>query len=320
MKTYTIVTPYDSLAKNKIKELLKRCHVNVEDMTSYDMQEATVQDAIFDVSSAPFLAERKAVLIKDPYFLTGARMTGPEHDIDALGSYLENPSMENILIIYAPYEKLDERKKIVKALKKKSDFVKLAAPNEFNLIDFARSELARYHISFHDYTVQSLVKLTKQNMDNLYKELIKIRDYFGDDSERELTLELMRDLLPQTTEDNVFLLTEALANKDMKMAHDVYSDLMKQKEEPIKLIVMIANQFRLFKQIQLLQAQGMYEKGIASELGVHPYRVKIAIGQARRFKADELDKITRELAEADLQIKTGHIDGQMALELFILGM
>jgi DNA polymerase-3 subunit delta len=320
MKIYTIVSPYEHLAKNKINELLKMCHINAEDVTDYDMQESTVQDAIFDVSSVAFLSERKAVQIKNPYFLTGSRESGPEHDIDALGSYLEQPNPENVLIVYAPYEKLDERKKIVKTLKKKSDFVKLATPNEFNLIDFARRELARYQISFHDHTVRSLVELTKQNMDNLYKELIKIRDYFGDASERELTLELMRDLVPQTIEDNVFLLTEALANKHVKMAYSVYLDLIKQKEEPIKLLVIIANQFRLFKQVQLLQAQGMYEKEIASELGVHPYRVKIAVGQARRFGADELDEIIGQLAEADLQIKTGQIDGQLALELFILGM
>ena len=320
MKTYTIVSPYDSLAKNKINELLKMCHINPEDVTSYDMQESTVQDALFDLSSAAFLAERKAVLIKAPYFLTGSRQSGPEHDVDAFGAYLEKPNSENILIIYAPYEKLDERKKIVKTLKKKSDFIKLAIPNGLNLIDFARRELARHHISFHDHIVQTLIELTKQNMDCLSKELIKIRDYFGDAMERELTLELMLDLVPQTIEDNVFLLTEALAKKEVKVAHRVYSDLMKQKEEPIKLLVMIANQFRLFKQVQLLQDQGMYEKAIASELGVHPYRVKIAIGQVRRFKASELDGIIAQLAEADLQIKTGQMDGQLALELFILGM
>lgn len=320
MKIYTIVSPYDSLAKNKINELLKMCHIKAEDVTSYDMQEATVQDAIFDVSSATFLAEQKAVLIKNPYFLTGSREAGPEHDINALGSYLENPHPENVLLIYAPYEKLDDRKKIVKSLKKKSDFVKLTVPNAFNLIDFAQRELTRYQVSYHETTVKSLVELTKQNMDNLHKELIKIRDYFGDASDRELTPELMRDLIPLAIEDNIFLLTEALANKNVKMAYRVYSDLMKHKEEPIKLIVMIANQFRLFKQIQLLQAAGMYEKDIASELGVHPYRVKMAIGQASRFRGDELDGIITQLAEADLQIKAGEIEGQMALELFILAM
>jgi len=320
MKIYTIVSPHDSLAKNKIKEILKTCHLAPEDVTTYDMQEATIQDALFDASSAGFLAERKAVLVKDPYFLTAALTKGPEHDIDKLTAYLNNPSPENILIFHAPYEKLDERKKIVKLLKKKSDFIKISAPNEFNLIDYAKRELARYNIIADGNIARTLVQLTQNNVDKLISELIKIRDYFGDSSDRELTLELMHDLVPQTLEDNVFLLSEALATKNVQTAYRIFSDLMIQKEEPIKLIVMIANQFRLFKQIQILQTRNMYEKDIASVLGVHPYRVKIAIGQARRFKPNELDEILKQLANADLQIKTGQIDGRMALELFILGL
>jgi len=320
MKIYTIVSPHDSLVKNKIKEILKIYHIAPIDVVSYDMQETTIQDALFDVSSAGFLVERKAVLVKAPYFLTGALTKGPEHDIDKLTSYLNHPSPENILIFHAPYEKLDERKKVVKLLKKKSDYIKINTPNEFNLIDYAKRELIRYHIMADDNISKTLVQLTQNNVDKLMLELIKIRDYFSDSPDRELSLELVHDLVPQTLEDNIFLLTEALAVKNVKRAYRVFSDLMVQKEEPIKLIVMIANQFRLFKQIQILQAQGKYEKDIASELGVHPYRVKIAIGQARRFKLEELDKLLKQLAEADLQIKTGQIDGQMALELFILGV
>lgn len=320
MKIYTIVSPHDSLAKNKITEILKTCHVASEDVMSYDMQEATIQDALFDVSSASFLAERKAVLIKAPYFLTGALMKGPEHDIEKLTAYLNHPSRENILIFHAPYEKLDERKKVVKLLKKKSDFIKINAPNAFNLVDYTKRELSRYHIIASDNISRALVQLTKNNLDKLMTELIKIKDYFADSDDRALTLELMNNLVPQTLEDNIFLLTETLATKNIKEAHRIFVDLMVKKEEPIKLIVMIANQFRLFKQIQILQTGGMYEKEIASELGVHPYRVKIAIGQARTFNLDELDERLRQLAEADLQIKTGQIEGQLALELFILGM
>ena len=320
MKIYTIVTPHESLAKNKIKELLGTFQILPEDVISYDMQESTIQDALFDVSSANFLVKRKAVIVKDPYFLTGALVSGPEHDIDRLISYLNSPNPENILLFHASYEKLDERKKVVKLLKKKSDFIKIDAPNEFNLIDYVRRELTRYNIKFNDSTVRIFIQLTKNNVDKLIGELIKIRDYFSDSPDRELTLELMCDLVSQTLEDNIFLLTEALTSKNQKEAYRIFSDLMTQKEEPIKLIVMIANQFRLLKQIQILQMRGMHEKDIASELRVHPYRVKIAIGQARRFKSAELDNMLKELADADLGIKTGKIDDQVALELFILGM
>jgi len=307
--------------KKRIKEILKTHQIASEDVTDYDMQETTIQDALFDVASAGFLASQKAVLVKDPYFLTGKRISGPEHDIDKLTSYLNNQSAENnVLIFYAPYEKLDARKKVVKLLKKKSDYIEIATPNEFNLVEYTKRELSRYNISASNPIPKTLVALTKNNIDKLITELIKIKDYFGDSEGGELTLELVYDLIPQTLEDNIFLLNEALATKNVKEAYRVFSDLMVQKEEPIMLIVMIANQFRLFKQIKVLQEQGMYAKDIAVELDVHPFRVKVASGQARKFKSEELGELLEQLANADLQIKTGQIDGQMALELFILGL
>jgi len=320
MKIYTLVSPYERLVKLKIAEVLKTCHLGSEGVTSYDMTETTIQEAIFDVSSGAFLTGKKAVLIKNPYFLTASTQKGPDHNMETLSSYLDNPSHENVLIIHAPYEKLDERKKVVKTLKKKSDVIKIDVPNSVNLLDYVRRELTSYNLTFDERVVQELVKLTKENFDRLHKELIKIRDYFGNAEMRECTVELIRQLVPQTLEDNVFLLTEALANKNVKMAHAVFSDLMVQKEEPIKLVVMIANQFRLFKQVQLLQISGMYEKEIASTLGVHPYRVKIAMGQSRIFRPEELDLIIGQLAEIDLQIKTGQTCGEMALEVFIMGI
>ena len=320
MKIYTIVSPHNSLAKNKIADILKICHLLPDDVTSYDMQETTIGDALFDVSSAGFLVEKKAVLIKNPYFLTGSTFKGPAHDMDKLTAYLNNPSPENVLIFHCPYEKLDERKKIVKLLKKKSDFIKITAPTGFHLVDYARGELLRHQVAATDKVISALVERTKSNVDQLITELAKIGSYFSGETNRELTEALLFDLVPVALVDNVFLLTEALAVKNNQQAYRIFTDLMVQKEEPIKLIVMIANQFRLFKQIESLKKRGLYEKDIATELGVHPYRVKIAAQQAKRFKMEELNDILNQLAEADLHIKTGQMDGVLALELFILGL
>ena len=317
MKIYTIISPYNSLVKKRVKEILKNYQIAPDNVTIYDMMETTIQDALFDVASAGFLASQKAILVKDPYFLTGKRISGPEHDIDKLTSYLNNPSAENVLIFHASYEKLDARKKVVKLLKNKSEYIEVNPPNEFNLIEYTKRELSRFNIGASDPIPKTLVTLTKGDIDKLISELTKIRDYFGK-SGGELTLELVHDLIPQTVEDNIFLLNEALANKNVKEAYKIFSDLMIKKEEPIMLIVMIANQFRLFKQIQVLQTQGMHAKDIAVALDAHPYRVKIVSGQAKKFKSEELEDILEQLANADLQIKTGQMDAQMALELFIL--
>jgi len=320
MNVFTIISPHNSLAMKKISEILKIHNIDQSAITYYDMQDDMVSEAIFDVSSIGFLDPKKAVVVKNPYFLTASTFKGPDHDLEKLTKHVDKFDSENILIFYCPYEKLDERKKIVKLLKKKSEYIKIGIPNEFDLLKIAQNELRFANVKAHDDVVRTLINMTKNSHDKLINELGKVRDYFFESTEKVLTFEIMTELVSVALEDNIFLLTEALAVKNIKTAHKIFTDLMVQKEEPIKLIVMIANQFRLFKQIQILQRQGLYEKDIATILSVHPYRVKIAAGQARRFQMAEIDGILKSLAEMDLNIKSGFVNSQDALELFILGM
>lgn len=318
MKIYTVLSLSESLATNKINELLKLCHVKQEDLVRYDMEEVPVQDAIFDANTANFLSPQKAILIKNPYFLTGSTKKGPLHDMTVLLKYFENPSVYNVVIFYGPYEKLDERKKVVKSLKKKSDVINLTPPNPFHTMDNIRRKLDVNRIKYDDQALGQLALLTKNDYEKMMKETEKIIDYFAEEQEKHLTTKVILELVPKSLTDNVFLLTEALATKNKKQGYAIYLDLMAQKEEPFKLIIMIANQFRLLRQVYLLASTGMYEKQIATELGTHPYRTKIALSQARRFKMNELDDAIEQLAKMDIDIKTGKIDPHLALELFIL--
>jgi len=321
MKIYTIVTPHQSLMKKKLADVLKLCHIPPTDTMTYDMEDVALTEALYDVTAVGFLSPQKAVVVKNPYFLTATLPKGgPEHDLDKLTDYLNNPSPDNVLIFMCPYEKLDERKKIVKLLKKKSDFVKIDVPAANELIAYTRKTLNNANIEATADVMNQLVAMTKGNVDKLINELNKIKDFFLDSDTRKLTGDLLQALVSVTLEDNVFLLTEALGQKNVKLAYQIFEDLLTQKEEPIKLIILIANQFRLFKQVSQLQKKGMYEREIATQLGVHPYRVKVAMGQARRFTMGELDEMIAQLAQIDLGIKQGRAEGKMALELFILGL
>ena len=57
----------------------------------------------------------------------------------------------------------------------------------------------------------------------------------------------------------------------------MYKELLKIGEEPIKIIVLLANQFRLMYQSKLLTSKGYSEDDIASLLHVKRYPVHLAI-------------------------------------------
>jgi DNA polymerase-3 subunit delta len=95
-------------------------------------------------------------------------------------------------------------------------------------------------------------------------------------------------------------------------------DLLKNREEPIRLLFMITRQIRMMLQTKVQTGRGYTLQQVAQQLGVHPYAAKIANEQSSRYTARQLESLLAELAELDYKIKTGQIGDRAALEMFLL--
>lgn len=321
MAIYTILGEQTVLCEKKINDLLTKHQIESFDVVSYDMKEATIQEALFDLQTVAFLSNKKAVIVRNPSFLTRKEGKGdPAHDLNAFINFLEHPVTENILIVYAPYEKLDERKKVVKILKKQSEVFTFETYSEQSLKQWAEKKLKAEGIECHPKAIELLIKLTHAKIDVLYHEIEKIYLYFMDQPSKILSVEVVELLVARQLEDNVFLLTDALVQRKIKEAYLIYEDLMTQNEEPFKLLILIANQFRLMSQVIGLSKQGYREADIAKTLNVHPYRVKLIHGQSHRFEQETIAKYLYQLADIDYKIKSGVLQKELALEMFILNL
>ncbi|WKB36891.1 DNA polymerase III subunit delta [Terrilactibacillus sp. S3-3] len=99
------------LKKNIVAEALTKDERDFN-LSRYDMLEVSVEAALEDAETLPFMGEKRVVILENPYFLTNEKpKTKVEHDLARFIHYLENPSQDTVLIIYALYEKLDKRKK-----------------------------------------------------------------------------------------------------------------------------------------------------------------------------------------------------------------
>ena len=118
--------------------------------------------------------------------------------------------------------------------------------------------------------------------------------------------------------ENVFDLTTAILSKDKQKMMSIYKDLMTINEEPVKLIVLVANSMRLIYQVKLLDRKGYTDQEIAKMLAVNPFRLKYVRKEGQFFQIDELLRCLNELSLLDVKIKTGQIDKKLGLELFML--
>ena len=321
MNIYTIIGEQTILSEKKISDILQSHHIEPFDATTYDMKESSIQDAMFDLQTVPFLSAKKAIIIRHPFFLSGKEQkTELVHEVSVLQQYLDHPTSENILIIYAPYEKLDERKKIVKTLKKVSEVHTFDVYNRQSLASWLKKKLEKSTISFDEKAIELMLTLTHEKLDLLYIELEKLEVYFLNQTDNHLTVELVNLIVPRQLEDNVFELTDAILNQKIMDAYQIYQDLLQQNEEPFKILILLANQFRLMSQLMKLSRLGYREQEMAKTLNVHPYRAKRLLQQSYRFKEQTLELYLMQLADIDYKIKTGELKKETALELFILNL
>ena len=118
--------------------------------------------------------------------------------------------------------------------------------------------------------VRLIIDKVKYDLANIISKCDKLMIYKNDD--KNITKEDIENIIIETIEDNIFELTNSIMNKDVNKSIKIYKDLLLKGEEPIKLIVMIANQFRLILQVKLMIKNGYSQNDMVTILKEYPYR------------------------------------------------
>ncbi|MCG1022310.1 DNA polymerase III subunit delta [Sutcliffiella horikoshii] len=287
-------------------------------LSFYDMEEQSVDVAIEDSETLPFMGERRVVVMTNPFFLTAEKNKSKmEHNTDRFISYIKEAAPYTILVIQAPYEKLDERKKIVKELKKQAEVIEAQPLGERDLKLWMKDKAMQNGAVLEDAAAEELLKIAGVNLSVLAQEINKMAMYIGV-SDQEISVDTVKLLAAKSIEHSVFELIEKMVHRRVDEALELFYDLVRNNEEPIKLHALIANQFRLLYQVKDLSEQGYSQQKMAGILRVHPYRVKLASQQGRYFERAELMKMVDNLAEADYLMKSGKIDKQLAMEMLLI--
>jgi DNA polymerase III subunit delta len=284
--------------------------------SAYDLEETPIEAAIEDAETFPFLGERKVIFIHNPVFLTAEKTKAKvEHNLSRFEAYIKEPAPYTVFVVSAPYEKLDERKKIVKELKRQAEVVEAKKLTEPELKTWIRDRAKTNAIDIDPAAIEQLLALVGTNLFMISSELEKLALYAAD--ERRIDVELVESLVARSLEQNIFSLIEKVVQRKLDEALRIYYDLLKQNEEPIKILALLAGQFRLIYQVKELSRRGYGQQQAAGLLKTHPFRVKLALGQAAKFTDEELSSIMNFLAEADYQMKTGGMNKSLLIEMLL---
>ena len=305
---------------NETKQLLLNQILDEEDkdfnFSAYDLEETPVDFALEDAETFPFLGEKKVVFLHNPVFLTAEKTKEKvEHNLAKLEAYLKEPAPYTVMVISAPYEKLDERKKITKELKRNAELVEAKKLSEHELKKWVKERARSNGLEFEEKAIDQLLSLAGTNMFMLSSEVDKLSLYAAE--QKRIDSELVEKLVARTLEQNIFTLIERVVQRRLDEALRIYYDLLKQNEEPIKILALLSGQFRLIYQVKELSRRGYGQQQIAGYLRIHPFRVKLALGQAGSFTDEELANLMEMLAEADYQMKTGGMNKSLLIEMLL---
>ncbi|SHF67594.1 DNA polymerase III subunit delta [Ornithinibacillus halophilus] len=301
----------------KIKdEIEKKLSIDSENYATYDLTEIPIQEVISDAETYPFFGDTKLIIANNPVFLKAKPdKLAFEHDLDSLVRYIENPVDFSVLVLIAPYEKIDERKKVIKQLKKHATVAECNPIKEYELDNWIKNMADQLNIQIDKAAYETLETELSTNLNLLENELAKLAMYVGENG--VVTKEIAEDLISHTVNSSALRLVDTVIEGNLQKAISIYKDLEKMKEEPIALIALLAFQFRNILRIKLLKSKGYSQFQMQKQLGVHPYVVKVALTRESKFSLERLKMIIQHLANADRQIKQGKMDKELAFELLL---
>lgn len=311
---YVLYGNEEFLIKKEIETIIKKNNLSSLNINNYDLMNDYLKNILEDAQTISLFEEKKLIIVDNSYIFTGSNPKDDKKDnIEELLEYFEHINPDCILVFIVHNEKLDERKKVVKNLKKIAavkKFTKSSSPNEF-----VKELLKDYQIDSN--LVRLLIDRVGTNLGVLEQEINKIKIYKEDD--KEIIKEDILELTSKNVEIDIFDLIDKIVNKDKENALEIYYEMLKRNEEPIKILIILANQFRIMYQAKELYQKGYSGNDIASILNIHPYRIKLALEKTYQYKTETLLSYLSSLADLDYDIKVGNKDAALGLELFILG-
>lgn len=266
-----------------------------------DGQEADLNRINEALTSLPFLANKKLVVLREPG--SNKKLT---EDIEHI---LSEVNETTDVIIVEP--KLDKRLAYYKYLKTKTDFHDFPELDQNGLaswlIQVAKERQGEFALSDARY----LVERVGANQQLLSNELEKLLLY--SDKITRQSIDLLTDPTPQSS---IFQLLEAAFAGNTKRTLDLYAQQRAMKVEPQQIVAMLAWQLHVLAIIKTAGERSPDQ--IAREARLNPYVVRKSQGIAKNVSHQELKKLVADLLAIDTATKRGNIDPDEALQHYLL--
>lgn len=272
----------------------------------YEGKGIDVKQLIDLCETMPFFADRRVVLLEDTGFF--------KNKSEELADYMKE--LPDYLCMVFVETEVDKRNRMYKAVKACGTIAEFARQDEKTLMRWAAGILGKAGKKITQRDMEFLLTKTGTDMGNLRMELEKLICYT--EGRDVVTAEDIEEICTTQTTNRIFDMVRAVTEKNQKRALDLYYDLLTLKEPPMRILFLLAKQYRQLLQVKQFAEAGLAQPEMASKLGVPSFAVRNIASCARAYTISELEQAVKDFVDAEESVKTGRLEDKLSVELLII--
>lgn len=277
--------------------------------------------------SVPFFGSKNVILVRSTALFRARKTSGQTETTGEEGSDAASEKLIELFanmpeyshIIFLGGDKIDKRKKLVKAIEKHGAVAEFAPLKVKDVKPWIAAKVAEHNKRLTADAMEHLLNIVsimpQVSLGFLAGELEKASLYTK--SKPSITRDDLIKILSVVPEVSVFVMLEALSQKQAARALQLLGEQLSTGEFPFRLLALLARQVRQLWQAKLMVEQGFSQQDVANEFKVPLFIGEKLVRQSRSFSAEQLKAGILRLAAADRDLKTGKTNGQV-LEQFVI--
>ena len=316
----------DSLS---VEEMLASLRAAAASDELYDVNTTTLDGASVSLaeleaawSTIPFLADRRTVMVRGLLARMergrgggSTRSRGFEDEWTDIGERLAHvPESSDVIFVDAAVNRGNPLLRAIRSLAQVHEF---RLPSVREMPGWVRQRADRLGAAIEPSAISALVDAIGNDTRLINMELQKLALYRSDGMIRRQDVEAM---VSYVREANIFAAVDAALEGRAGIALRLVHQFLDAGRPPTYLITMLARQVRFLIVAKDMKARGFQQDEIGRKLSISGYPLTKTMQQEGRFDAVRLVEIHRRLIEADLSIKTGAADEEMALDALIVAL
>jgi DNA polymerase-3 subunit delta len=311
-------------ALGEIKKGIGDATALMSNTTVLDGRQVTAEQLQAACDAVPFLADKRLVIVEGllERFEPGGRNNRKkssrqadikQEDFKAIADAVKQlPEFTELVLIGG---RIGERNPLLRELSAVARVRSFPLLKEPQLRQWIERRVTAAGGSISPQAVGLLVRFVGNDLWIMAGEVDKLVLFAGGRSIEEADI---KAVVSYAQEASVFSMVDAIMEGRVAAAQGLLQQLLKQGAAPAHLLVMLSRQVRIIFQIREMRGRRMARNEIQNRLGLtSDFVLRKAWEQADRYTPARLREVYHRLLEADLSIKTGKYDGELALSILV---